>query len=290
MTTLVLLGLVLLFIGLIFVTQRKQIYFPRPYGPEYLVDQTSELAPVRYGTEHGEQAAFYFVPGGDATKPVDELWVTFGGNAMLALDWVDWLSDLGDGTEGNGNEGDATLEDGNRRGFLLVDYPGYGRSGGKPTRESIIANTEAVLPALAESLETDAEQFRSVNVLGLSIGAAAGLEFAVRHEVDRVVLLAPFTSLLDMAKRQVGPLAYMLLDRFDNRARLAELAGREHRPEVVIFHGNSDGIIPLAHGRSLAGEYPDWIRFHEVPGADHNDLLYEAEGEIKAAVRGEGES
>jgi pimeloyl-ACP methyl ester carboxylesterase len=122
-------------------------------------------------------------------------------------------------------------------------------------------------------------------VIGHSIGCGAGLQFAARWNVDRVVLIAPFTTMREMARRVVGwPLCHLLLHNFDNRARLAELAARRLEPEVVLFHGTDDEVIPFEMGRSLAAEHPGMIRFHAVPGADHNTIVDTASEEILAEL------
>src|SRR5205085_1923334 len=86
--------------------------------------------------------------------------------------------------------------------------------------------------------------------LGHSLGAAAALSAADALSLTRVVLLAPFTSMTDMARRTVGwPLCYINRHRFDNLARLAALASRGAR--VHVFHGALDEVIPVALGFAL---------------------------------------
>ncbi len=111
-------------------------------------------------------------------------------------------------------------------------------------------------------------------MLGHSLGAATGLNFAARHPVERIVLIAPFTTMRAMARRSVGwPLCWLLLHNYDNRARLRELAARPHPPRIAIFHGEDDQFIPVAMGRGLAAMFPGMIAFHPVPGAGHASVL-----------------
>jgi len=84
--------------------------------------------------------------------------------------------------------------------------------------------------------------------------------------VDKVILVAPFVTTLEEAKRVVGvPLCYVLRHRFDNRARLAELAARPKPPKVWIFHGTEDVTIPPSRGRELKAAFPQMITLQEVP-------------------------
>ena len=103
--------------------------------------------------------------------------------------------------------------------------------------------------------------------------------------MKRIVIVSPFTSLYDMARLTFGwPLCHLLIDRFDNRARLAELAARKPRPAVTIIHGDTDNIVPVTMGRELAGLYPDWIHYIELVGGDHNFILTSAEHQITGAM------
>jgi len=91
-----------------------------------------------------------------------------------------------------------------------------------------------------------------------------------------VVLVAPFTSLKDMARRTVGwPLCHLLLDHYDNRARLLELRTREPMPGIDIFFGGNDDLVPASMGRELAA-LDSRVRSHEYKGAGHNDVLFSA--------------
>jgi pimeloyl-ACP methyl ester carboxylesterase len=198
--------------------------------------------------------------------------VVFSGNASVALDWLDFVEAAKDR---------ATA-------FLLVDYPGYGLCEGKPSRQSIAEASESALTALAAGLKCAVPDLeKNLRVLGFSIGAAAGMEFAVRHPPRRVLLVSPFTSLKDMARIAVGRvLSNVAVDRFDNRARLDELAALPQPPKVVILHGTADDIVPFSMGRELAERQPKIAEFRPVQCADHNSMMLVAHDRIMAEVDG----
>jgi pimeloyl-ACP methyl ester carboxylesterase len=119
----------------------------------------------------------------------------------------------------------------------------------------------------------DAALSSRTRVLAHSIGTGVGLEFAREAGAAEIVLVAPFTSLVDMARTVVGwPLCLLARDRWDNRARLQELALAPRRPVVRIYHGAADEVIPVRMGRALAASHPDWIRYEEWPATGHNDI------------------
>ncbi len=264
---------VLGFVLFIFLTQRSQIYFPQRYASGFDASLPTTLRKIPFETSSGPQLAFYLPPEEAPDVLPSRLWIFFGGNAMQAMDWAEWVASVRD----------------DRAGYLLVDYPGYGASAGRPTRESIIDSALGAFNAIAKHLNTDSETLaRRTALLGQSLGAAVALEIAARHPVERIVLLSPFTRLMDMARLQVGwPLCHLLLDRFDNAARLAEIHSRNPQPRIYLFHGDADSIIPVRMSRELKETYPDWIQYTEIPGADHNDLLYIAEEPIRKVMTAE---
>jgi alpha-beta hydrolase superfamily lysophospholipase len=254
------------FAVILFFVQRGMIYFPRHYEPSYARGLPPRTLEVVYQTTNGRQVAFYIPPR--MAAPADsQLWVVFSGNASVGLDWLDFVEEFPS----------------TNTAFLLVDYPGYGLCEGRPSARGIRENVRRVMGALEAMADGPGEAFRGrVHALGYSIGASAALEFATMHETGRVVLIAPYTSLLAMARRTVGwPLCHLLLDRFDNVARMRELAGRRSHPAVHIFHGTADQVVPFAMGREVAAAgSPEKTWFHEVRGGDHDTVFHLAKPEI----------
>lgn len=269
-------GFVLVIVVLLLFFQRSLIYFPRSYDSIHRTIAAQAGTEIDFTTDDGTQTMFY-VPAranGDGVPP--RLWVIFGGNASLALDWIEFVEQY---------PRDDTA-------FLLVDYPGYGWSEGRPSRKGIVRSAEASLPALAAHLGVEEDAFEGrLGVIGHSLGAAAALEFAVRRPVRHAVLISPFTSLRDMAHRAVGwPLRELVYDRFDNRARLAELFdGRAPGVRVDLFHGASDDIVPSSMSEELAELFPEGTELHLIRGGDHNWLLDSARSRIHAAMAEEAD-
>ncbi|CAN5485486.1 hypothetical protein BH09SUM1_BH09SUM1_23310 [soil metagenome] len=243
--------------GALVATQNGVIYFPRAYDVA-LAGLGKQFVPLTFRTKQGAQTAFY-IPPAEGERP-DRLWVLFNGNGSQALDWEDFVQRFPDP----------------HAGFLLYDYPGYGYCEGTPSPGSVKEGSDGALAALGEKLNVGVAELEShMGVVGHSIGAGFGLEFAARHPVERVVIISPFTSLDDMARRKVGWLfSWVLMTHLDNRARLNELAARSHAPRVLLIHGTNDQIVPVAMGRELAAAHPDMITFVEVPKGDHSGIVF----------------
>lgn len=256
----VLLLVITLVVGIIFWWQHALIYQPRPYDSSYDHALPANGVALAYRLKGSKQTAYY-IPG---REPVPKrLWLAFCGNGSLALDWTTIV-------RGYPRNGDA---------FLLIDYPGYGRNAGYATIASTRASAEAAWHGLTERLHMD-EQHLRLCVIGHSLGAAAALDFAAHHRVERLVAIAPFTTLREEAAGVVGGLlSHLLTENYDNRTCLAEVYRLNPAVKVVIFHGTNDEVIPFRMGQELAHKFPS-VEFVAVPGANHASVLESARATI----------
>lgn len=254
------LGLILALVSLIYFRQHSMIYHPRPYDATYAHPLPPNGVEIAYALPAGKQTAYY-IPAREQWPK--RIWVAFCGNGSLALDWTTILA-------GYPNNGDA---------FLLVDYPGYGKNAGYATIDSTRAGAEAALHALAERLRVPEEQL-ALCTIGHSLGAAVALDFAAHHRVQRILAIAPFTTLREEAATVVGhPLSRLLLENYDNRETLAEIAKRNPGAQIAIFHGVNDRVIPFDLGRELAREF-SFVEFFPINGAGHVSVLTRAHDKI----------
>ena len=263
---------VLILAAIVILFQRRFFYLPRKYSAgEIEAAEKRGAIVLGYDTSQDRQTAFLYGTPPSGTL-LSRLWIVFGGNAMTALDWIEILRD-------------CQVEAG---GFLLLDYPGYGLCSGNAGADSILENAIGAYQALMESKRWIIRRPR-LGVLGWSMGAAAGLQFAEEFPVQDLMLIAPFTTMEDMVKRFTGfRLGMLLLDRFDNIGVLSRLYAQTPPPAVTIVHGEKDALIPVSMGRSLAQNLPAPIEFHGIPGASHTGVFWDAKELIYAKLRGEG--
>src|SRR5438067_3695350 len=125
---------------------------------------------------------------------------------------------------------------------LVVDYPGYGGSGGRATEAALYGAADAAYAALVARPGIDAGR---VYAYGRSLGSAAATWVAAHHPVAGLILESPFTSAGAMARQ-----LYALLPRFIVRLSLDNLGRmRQIRCPVLVFHGDADRLVPTAMGR-----------------------------------------
>lgn len=233
------------------------IYAPARYEPSTWEHLPPSLELLRYHVDQKTQISFYSRPasGGEPLR----IWLMFNGQGDVALQWPDLLS--------HAKDKDA--------GFLLLDYPGFGFCEGSSTPGRILAASEGAAEALRQMLGYSKETFAErLCVFGHSLGTATALQYAAKHQVRRIILAAPFTTLADMGNLMYfWPCGQLIRDRFDNIARLSEIACQAHRPQVMIMHGGNDDTIPVEMSARLAAPYPNWVERTVVPGADHDTVV-----------------
>jgi hypothetical protein len=127
---------------------------------------------------------------------------------------------------------------------LLVEFPGYAYSDGRPGRRALRETFAAAFDRLVAHPDVDPER---IVAMGRSLGAGVAADLALERPVGALVLLSAFTSAGDMAWQSFRVPPFVVRDRFDNRRALATFDG-----PVLLFHGRSDDIIPFAHAERLA--------------------------------------
>ena len=274
--------LLLLYIGFcayLFLFQNSLLFFPTKMSEErwkYVADDVhADYVTIRVN-EEGNHLQGWFIAGkaekagGAETSPQEQKLPTvifFGGNAM---------------------EIDTTIYDllplrENAVNLLLVDYRGYGLSEGKPGADTMKKDAEKVFDAAASHPLVDEEH---IIAWGYSLGTGVAAHLAsVRpslprtdpeHDegsgagVEKVILFAPFTSTLDLAKEHYPffPVDLLLRHRFETLT----LAPTLNQP-VLIIHGDEDEEFGIEHAEKIAAAWKGPKELLVLDGRGHSDLL-----------------
>lgn len=148
---------------------------------------------------------------------------------------------------------------------LIFDYPGYGKSGGKPTEASCYESGDAVLKWLADAKHVPYER---VIVYGESLGGGVAVEMARRHDHRALVLMKTFTSLPAIGQQRYPwlPVKWLMRNQMDNLAKIGEL----QRP-VFIASATNDMTVPFEMGKQLFDAAREPKVFFTLEGIGHND-------------------
>jgi pimeloyl-ACP methyl ester carboxylesterase len=228
---------------------RNQIPMPSPAKP---VNPMPSLHRIWLEAAGAQIEAWFIAPAAGATAQPAPAVIFAHGNGELIDDWPEMLQNF------------------SRMGIglLLVEYPGYGRSSGTPTKDTIAQAFVAAYDTLVSYKEVDP---RRIILFGRSVGGGAVCALALKRPAAALILMSTFTSVRSMASKFLVP-PFLIRDPFDNLE-----AVRQYRGPLLLIHGRHDRIVPYensvrlhraAHNSSLldynAGHNdcpPDWKRF-----------------------------
>jgi uncharacterized protein len=148
--------------------------------------------------------------------------------------------------------------------LLLIDYRGYGASGGRASERGLQRDAEAALGFLESQPEVDSAR---IVLYGRSLGTGIATWLAARRRVAGLILDSPFTSARDLSRRAYAWVpSWALRMRLDVEGDMASV-----RCPVLIFHGTDDQVVPFAMGERVARAAPQLERLIPLVGADHNE-------------------
>ena len=214
-----------------------------------------------------------WVPAADPA--IQDVWLTSRHKRTRIHAWwcptsdAEWVVLYCHGNAGNLSQRQSTVrawQEIVRASVLIFDYPGFGRSGGRPTEKGCYASAEAAYRWLTEAQGVPPDR---LVLCGGSLGGAMAVELAVRHPHRALILINAFTCIPDMAKKVVPylPSRWLVRTRYHNLAKL-----RTYRGPLFVIHGTADETIPFAHGERLFAACPSpHKRFLPVEGARHNN-------------------
>lgn len=218
--------------ALLFATQRRIVFSGalRESGPPPALETGETIIPLPVDREGAVEAIYLPGAGRHARSPGPLLMFTHG-NGELVDDWLPAFRSFA------------------RKGVgvVLVEFPGYGRSAGRPGEASVVRATVQAYDAVVGRPEVDGG---AVVAMGRSLGGGAAAALTRRRPVAALVLQSSFTSLRPFARRYLLP-GWLVRDPFDNASALAAFDG-----PVLVFHGRRDAVIPHRHGEALAAAAP----------------------------------
>ncbi len=225
--TLIVLIIYVGYCGFLFIMQR-QMMFPRgliPTPPDS-APNIPGLEKIWLDTGFGKVESWYLPPSTPAIRTPAPVVIFAHGNGEL-IDF--WPHELKTFTKFG-------------LGLLLVEYPGYGRSAGKPSQESITQIFIAAYDTLAKRKDIDPDR---IVLFGRSLGGGAVCALAAKRPSKALILMSTFTSVRSFAIRYLAP-KFLVRDPFDNLEVV-----RNYKGPILILHGRNDGIIPYSNGMKL---------------------------------------
>jgi fermentation-respiration switch protein FrsA (DUF1100 family) len=221
-------GVVLAYWVFLFAVQRALIY-PAPRAPDSGPLPGPDVERIWFDLP-GARSEAWFLPAAAITSAAP-LIVYAHGNGELIDGWLHEFAPL--------RAWGVSV--------LLVEYPGYGRSSGKPSQASIGRAFTAAYDWASRQPRVDA---RRIIGYGRSLGGGAICALASERSLAALVLESTFTSLRDQAHAYGAP-GFLVRDPFDNLARVREFPG-----PILLLHGARDDSVPVEQARRLHDASP----------------------------------
>lgn len=235
----------LLLLLIVFLFQRKMIYFPDTYS----IEDQQQLA---------DQANLKLWPSTDdyrglISKTPDTTGkgtvIVFHGNAGSAIDRTYYL--------------DALEKQGYR--VILAEYPGYAARNGAPSESALIADG---IQTAKQALNDFGEP---VFLWGESIGGGvvSGIVQSGQISVKGIVLGMPFSNMADVAQHHYWFFLakWLIRDKFDNIENLQNYSGN-----TAILIAEEDEIIPNKYSLKLFESLHERKKIWVFKDANHNTL------------------
>jgi fermentation-respiration switch protein FrsA (DUF1100 family) len=228
--------------------ENVMLYRPLRASQEWLPPPNNRVQDVELKTADGERIHAWWCP--------TEGWVPERGAVLYS----------------HGNAGNLTHRaEGIKRwqqemgqAALIYDYPGYGRSTGRPSEAGCYAAADAAYDWLWQERAVSPEH---ILLYGGSLGGGVAVELGSRRPHRALILVSTFTSIPDMAQAVYPwlPVRWLVRNRFDSLKKIS----RCHQP-LFQAHGTADRVVPFRQGLRLFEAANEPKEFFTMPNYDHN--------------------
>jgi len=240
--------------------ERTQVYQPSRNLTATGLELGRPMEEVWLNTSDGVRLHAWYFPAAEDSPHRHRVWLLLHGNAGNISHRL--------------SHADLLLQTG--AAAFLVDYRGYGRSGGRATEAGTYLDAEAAYDWLIERGYAP----ENLLVLGESLGGGVASELALRRQIGGLVLLSSFTSVPDLGAELFPwlPVRWLGSIQYDTQSRLPNIA-----VPVLIAHGRQDSLVGFHHAQANYEAAREPKRLVALQG-DHNDLPHSAEADYVAAL------
>lgn len=147
---------------------------------------------------------------------------------------------------------------------LMMDYRGYGKSGGKPNELDFYKDALSLLEWSMKNLDYD-----NLIIYGRSLGTTVASNLAITANPEWLILETPFDEIKSLVPAIFKPLLVLFpkQHRFSNKDHLTKVTCN-----VMVIHGTDDWVIPLASAMQLKPLLKEEDDFVVVEGGSHKNL------------------
>ena len=217
----------------LYVKQRSLLYFPVP-AMANVQAQAFEL------TSDGLQLKGWVVNPGQS-----EAVIYFGGNG----EQIEWNA-----AEFQGSMPNLTI--------YLMPYRGYGGNPGEITEENLYRDALNLFDKIKP-------QYANISLIGRSLGTGVATYVAVERNIDKLILVTPYDSIVNVAQDQyaIFPVSLLIKDRYESAKRADRI-----KAETLVMIAGNDEVIPRANTENLIRYFKQKPNVVVFKTAGHNSI------------------
>jgi len=242
----------MIFCVYVYLNQEAMLFITQSISAERAANLRAEgerhVEEITIIAEDGTRLHGWMLHSETTEEPPSNVVIYFGGNAEEVSHMVDHVSRF------------------SHWSFILMNYRGYGLSGGAPGEASLYADALQIYDYFEDKGVIRPAQ---TIVMGRSIGSGIGTFLAANRQVKGAILISPYDSMANVAKDAYPflPVNWLMKHRFE---------AVEHAPRVTVplyaLIALADEIIDPERSHVLLDHWGGETNVTEVPQAGHNTL------------------
>lgn len=157
--------------------------------------------------------------------------------------------------------------------LMLIDYPGYGMSKGKPSDDSMFIASKYIFEYATKMSEVDID---NIVIMGYSIGTGVASYCASENDASGLILVAPYDKALSLYNDAIdsfhGSVASLAKYSFDSSTYAENVT-----EPTLIFTSKKDEVINYKHSLDLAGHFSELDDVVILENVNHNGYFSQTE-------------
>lgn len=157
--------------------------------------------------------------------------------------------------------------------LLLIDYPGYGMSKGKPSDDSMFIASKYIFEYATKMNEVNID---NIVIMGYSIGTGVASYCASENDASGLILVAPYDKALSLYNDAIdsfhGSVASLAKYSFDSSTYAENVT-----EPTLIFTSKKDEVINYKHSLDLAGHFSKLDDVVVLDNVNHNGYFSQTE-------------
>jgi uncharacterized protein len=153
-------------------------------------------------------------------------------------------------------------------GWLMINYRGFGLSGGSPSERAVLGDAKRIYDWAAMRPDIDSA---NIVVLGRSLGSYVAIAVAAARKVRAAILATPFDSAAALGEEHFHWLPFPFARFMQSRYNPGLIAPAVSVPALFLL-AEKDDVTPVKNGLALAKRWGGAVKTVLLPGIGHSGV------------------